>query len=339
MAWFLISILRPFADICRKKGDKDRADQYQAHAQELLNNIEGNAWDGSWSRRAYFDNGTPLGSATAQECQIDSLSQSWAVIVGGGSPSRAQDAMGALENYLWDKEASLLKLLTPPFDISEPHPGYIRGYLPGVRENGGQYTHAAVWTVWAYCHMGDGDKAWQLLRDIMPISHSRTDQEARIYKVEPYVMSADVYSEGQHVGRGGWSWYTGAAGWMYQVMLEGILGFHLRGDELTLAPCLPREWPDFNLRFRYHTSDYIIYCDNKKRGEQADQMMPPGAEGHGEDEDHGGQDHGDQGDHLAKGWDAEVSRSRVQVKVDGSVCAFPIRLQKDGKTHVVEVTR
>ena len=326
MGWFLISILRPFAEICRKKGDIERGDRYQAHAKELLDNIEGNGWDGSWYRRAYFDDGTPLGSATAQECQIDSLSQSWAVIVGGGSPSRAQDAMGALENYLWDKEASLLKLLTPPFDISEPHPGYIRGYLPGVRENGGQYTHAAVWTVWAYCRMRDGDKAWQLLRDILPVSHARTDQEARIYKVEPYVVSADVYSEGQHVGRGGWSWYTGAAGWMYQVMLEGVLGFHLRGEELTMDPCLPREWPDFNLRFRYHDSDYIIYCDHQSLGQA------------GVDQAEQGVDDAERGDRSEKAWDADVKRGRVQVKVDGSPCAFPIRLQKDGKTHVVEVT-
>ncbi|MCL1851754.1 MAG: glycosyl transferase family 36 [Peptococcaceae bacterium] len=339
MAWFFISILRSFAPICRRMDDDERAERYLEHAEEVLKNVEKNAWDGSWYRRAYFDDGTPLGSATAQECQIDSISQSWAVITGGGSATRAQDAMVALENYLWDKEASLLKLLTPPFDMGEPHPGYIRGYLPGVRENGGQYTHAAIWAVSAYCHMGDGDRAWTLLRDLIPIFHARTDQEARTYKVEPYVVSADVYSEGQHLGRGGWSWYTGASGWMYQVMLEGILGFHLRGDELEIRPCLPREWPDFNLRFRFRTSDYIIYCDNKAREkwelgnekrDEANRRWEAGCEKEDEGETAGREE--------AVSWGQGSGRDdHVQVRLDGANCSFPVKLVDDGKTHVVEV--
>lgn len=262
LGWFLYLTLQRFAEICKIRLDDTRAERYKELAKRLQEDLERYGWDGGWYRRAYFDDGTPLGSSQSEECQIDAIAQSWAVISGAAKPSRAQDAMLALEHYLWKRDEGVLLLLTPPFDNSRVDPGYIKGYIPGVRENGGQYTHGAIWAVLAFCIMGNGDKAYELFQMLNPINHSRTESEVARYKTEPYVMSADVYAIPPHVGRGGWSWYTGAAGWMYQAGLEGILGFHLSGDELKLNPCLPKHWPGYKLNFKYKKTEYKIEVDN-----------------------------------------------------------------------------
>jgi cyclic beta-1,2-glucan synthetase len=258
LGWFLIATLKNFIPVCELQGDSARAEKYRTIVAELSENMDQYAWDGAWYRRAYYDDGTPLGSISSPECQIDAIAQSWSVISGNARESRAEDAMLALERYLWDKEEALLKLFTPPFDKTEKNPGYIRGYTPGVRENGGQYTHAAIWAILAFTKMGENDKALALFQMLNPINHSRTSQEAAKYKAEPYVMAADVYTVQPNVGRGGWTWYTGAAGWMYQVALEGILGFKIENDKLTVSPGVPRHWPEFTVEYCYKTAHYQI---------------------------------------------------------------------------------
>lgn len=265
LGWFLYLTLMRFIPVCERLNDGSRADHYRQIAENLKENIERYGWDGGWYRRAYFDDGTPIGSARNQECQIDAIAQSWAVLSGAAKPSRARDAMLALQNYLVRREEGILLLLTPPFDHSEPDPGYIRGYVPGVRENGGQYTHGALWAVLAHTHMGEGEKALELFQLLNPVNHARTESEVARYKAEPYVVAADVYAIPPHVGRGGWTWYTGAAGWMYQIALEGILGFHLNGDKLTINPCISKEWPGYSLEFRYKSSSYRITVENPDR--------------------------------------------------------------------------
>lgn len=262
LGWFLINILNNFAPLCREMDDEDRGTRYLEAAQRIAENIELHAWDGSWYRRAYFDNGLPLGSAENTECKIDSLTQSWAVISGAGQKERIVDAMTAVENYLVKKDEGLVMLLTPPFDDGDLNPGYIKGYVPGVRENGGQYTHAAAWVIYAFAKMGCQDKAWSLYHMINPINHTRTSIESATYKVEPYVIAADVYAVQPHVGRGGWTWYTGSASWMYKVGLEAILGFWKEGKKLYFKPCIPKEWPGFSLRYRYLKSVYQIEVKN-----------------------------------------------------------------------------
>lgn len=262
LAWFLVIVLNRFASVCEARQDRELAESYRDTARELVQNIERHGWDGGWYRRAYFDDGTPMGSANNEECQIDAIAQSWAALSGQAKPSRVTDAMLALEHYLLKKEEGILLLLTPPFDCSQPDPGYIKGYVPGVRENGGQYTHGAIWAILAFAQMGEGEKAYDLFRMLNPINHSRTESEAGRYKTEPYVMAADVYAIHPHVGRGGWSWYTGAAGWMYTAGLEGILGFKLIGDKLTFEPCLPRHWQGYHLTYRYKTAVYKIEVEN-----------------------------------------------------------------------------
>ena len=266
LGWFLIVTLKSFADICDLRRDYERGLKYRRIVQELNENLERYAWDGGWYRRAYFDDGTPLGSARNEECQIDALAQSWSVISGGAKPSRAKDAMMALENYLLRKEDGILLLLTPPFNKSRPDPGYIKGYVPGVRENGGQYTHGAIWSILAYAKMGEGDKAAELFHLLNPINHARTDTEVARYKAEPYVMAADVYAIPPHVGRGGWTWYTGAAGWMYQAGLLGILGFALEESKLFLNPCIPKYWESYKIKYRYHSTLYEIEVENPNGG-------------------------------------------------------------------------
>jgi cellobiose phosphorylase len=251
LGWFLYTTLDRFIPICRARKDKKRAERYEKVAAELVESIEKNGWDGGWYRRAYFDDGTPLGSEHNEECRIDSISQSWSVISGAGKLSRTREAMRALEHYLINREEGLIKLLTPPFDKSPLEPGYIKGYVPGVRENGGQYTHAAVWTVLAFAKMGDGNKAWELFHMINPVNHTRTPIELCKYKVEPYVTSADVYTVPPHTGRGGWTWYTGSAGWMYRVGIEWILGFKLRGNRFAIDPCIPKEWREYSINYRF----------------------------------------------------------------------------------------
>jgi len=262
LGWFLYLTLTHFIGICDSRQDSERGVRYQSLAEELQKNIELYGWDGGWYRRAYFDDGTPLGSSQNTECQIDALAQSWSVISGAARSTRAEDAMLALEHYLWRKEDGLLLLLTPPFDKLLPDPGYIKGYVPGVRENGGQYTHGAAWAILAYTTLGEGDKAAELFQMLNPIYHARTEHEVNRYKVEPYVMAADVYATHSHVGRGGWTWYTGAAGWMYQAGLEGILGFKRQGDKLVLKPCIPSRWPGFSLTYLYQTTKYEIFVEN-----------------------------------------------------------------------------
>ncbi len=258
LSWFLLENLRLFESLARLHGDDDFAGLCASHAEELRANTEAYAWDGEWYRRAYFDDGTPLGSATNDECRIDSISQSWAVISGAGSPERARAAMKAVDKMLVDRAAGLVKLLDPPFDKSEMEPGYIKGYLPGVRENGGQYTHAAVWTAMAFALMGETEKAWELFHMLSPMSHAGDSAAAEVYKVEPYVMSADIYSAAPHTGRGGWTWYTGAAGWMYRLAVETLLGLHLEVDRLRMEPRVPKTWDSFKIYYRYRETHYDI---------------------------------------------------------------------------------
>ena len=224
--------------------------------------LEAHGWDGDWYRRAYFDDGTPLGSVANAECRIDSIAQSWGVLSGAAEPARASRAMAAVEEYLVRRGQELILLFTPPFDRSAVEPGYIKGYPPGVRENGGQYTHAAIWAVMAFAALGDGDKANELFSILNPINRTSTRAGVHRYKVEPYVIAADVYAERPHIGRGGWTWYTGSAGWMYRAGIEWLLGFRLRGANLHLDPCIPRAWRGFEIRFRYHASLYEITVEN-----------------------------------------------------------------------------
>lgn len=265
LGWFLYTVLTKFIPICAARNEQQRAKRYSRIAAELAVAIEKNAWDGSWYRRAYFDDGTPLGSAANSECKIDSIAQSWAVISEVGRPSRAEEAMQAVENYLVDREAGIIKLLTPPFGDGPLQPGYIKGYVPGVRENGGQYTHAAVWTVLAFAKLGMGDKAWELFHLINPINHGRTPMEVMRYKVEPYVLAADVYAVHPNAGRGGWTWYTGAAGWMYRVGIEHLLGIKKLGANLFFDPCIPKDWPGFEVRYKLPKTLYRIRVRNPKR--------------------------------------------------------------------------
>lgn len=262
LGWFLATVLEKFSACCLAMGDAEKASQYVAIKTQLATALEDNAWDGSWYRRAYFDNGQPLGSIQNSDCKIDSIAQSWAVISGLGNPQRAVQAMNSLEDYLISRDAGLIKLLTPPFDEGDSEPGYIKGYVPGVRENGGQYTHAAAWVIMAFAKLGDGDKASELFELINPINHTSNLREAARYKVEPYVMAADVYTVHPHIGRGGWTWYTGSAGWMYRAGLESILGFQKNGDILIMDPCIPRKWRTYVIQYQYLTSRYDITVSN-----------------------------------------------------------------------------
>jgi cyclic beta-1,2-glucan synthetase len=262
MAWFLHANLWEHAKIAEARGERDRAERWRQHVDFLKVALEREAWDGDWYRRAYFDDGTPLGSASNTECRIDSIAQSWGVISGAADPARRVRAMAALEEYLVRRGDGLVLLFTPPFDRSPLDPGYIKGYLPGVRENGGQYTHAALWAVIAFAALGDGDKAGELFGILNPINHASTRAGLYRYKVEPYVAAADIYAEFPHVGRGGWTWYTGSSGWMYRAGLEWILGFRLRGATLHLDPCIPRAWPGFELTFLYHSARYRVRVEN-----------------------------------------------------------------------------
>jgi len=263
LGWFLYCVLQRIIPICRRMGDNERANTYQAYAIKIIEAIEKEAWDGSWYRRAYFDDGTPLGSIQNEEGKIDSLSQSWAAISAAAKSSRVEEAMSAMEKYLIDRKNGLIKLLTPPFYDSELNPGYIKGYLPGVRENGGQYTHAATWVIYAFSQLGNGERAWELFNMINPINHARTDTERITYKVEPYVMAADVYAVYPNEGRGGWTWYTGAAGWMYRIGLEHILGIKKQGNFLIIEPCIPQKMSEYSVRYLYGDSVYNILIKNQ----------------------------------------------------------------------------
>jgi len=258
LAFFLYDVLTQFAELARVHGDSAFADRCLAEAQRLQQNIELNAWDGDWYRRAYFDNGEPLGSRSNPECQIDSLPQSWSVISGAGDPPRSRQAMQSVDRRLVHRDTGLVQLFAPPFDNSALEPGYIKGYIPGVRENGGQYTHGAIWTAMAFALMGESDRAWELFAMLNPIHHGGTPQQVAVYKVEPYVVAADVYAIAPHVGRGGWTWYTGSAGWMYRLLIETLLGANLEGEQLRLAPRMPRAWTTFKIHYRYRQTVYHI---------------------------------------------------------------------------------
>lgn len=262
LGWFLCATLQRFIPICTRMGREEQAQRYEEMIGKITGAIEENAWDGNWYKRAFFDNGASLGSSKNRECKIDSLAQTWAVISGQGEPERVKKAMNSLEDYLVMREEGLIKLLTPPFDDGDLEPGYIKGYVPGVRENGGQYTHAAAWVIIAFAMLGEGDKALELFDLINPINHSRTGREAAIYKVEPYVIAADVYSVYPHVGRGGWTWYTGSAGWVYKAGIESILGLRKNGEELTIDPCIPKKWQSYRITYKYGTAEYRITVKN-----------------------------------------------------------------------------
>ncbi|HSD39081.1 MAG TPA: glucoamylase family protein [Rhodocyclaceae bacterium] len=277
LGFFLCEVLREFASLARRVGDEDSADLCAEEGARLRQNIEQHGWDGDWYRRAYFDDGRPLGSASNAECRIDSISQSWSVLSateeGVGNPVRSRQAMQAVNTHLVRRDHGLIQLLDPPFDTSDLNPGYIRGYVPGVRENGGQYTHAAIWTTMAFAALGEHERAWELFRMINPVNHALTPEGVTIYKVEPYVVTADVYAMAPHTGRGGWSWYTGSAGWMYRLIVESLLGLRLAGESLSLAPCLPADWQVFNMTYRYRETPYFLSVTQERVEHQTGQKV------------------------------------------------------------------
>ncbi|MEO6207980.1 MAG: hypothetical protein ABIP77_08505, partial [Candidatus Limnocylindrales bacterium] len=304
LGWFLQTVLTAFVPIAEARGDGARAERWRAHLKTTGRALERHGWDGDWYRRAYFDDGTPLGSATNVECRIDSIAQSWSVISGVATPDRAVRAMAAVDDQLVRRGDGLVLLFTPPFNTSNVDPGYVKGYLPGIRENGGQYTHGAIWSILAFAALGDGDRAGELFSMLNPINHASTRTGVHRYKVEPYVMAADVYAEAPHIGRGGWTWYTGSAGWMYQAGVESILGLRMRGTTLLIDPCIPRAWPRYEMDVEYRTAKYSIVVENP---------------------------HG-------------VSRGVAAAEVDGAVLPTPmltggavIQLVDDGGTHRVRV--
>ncbi|MGO4222031.1 glucoamylase family protein [Lysobacter sp. TAF61] len=266
LGFFLFDVLQHFKEVAHARGDDTFAAYCHDQSQRLRANLEAHGWDGKWYLRAWFDDGTPLGSTRSDECRIDSISQSWSVLSGAADDARARQAMASLDRYLVRRDAGLIQLLDPPFDRTTNDPGYIRGYVPGVRENGGQYTHAAVWAAMAFARQGDSARAWELARMINPVNHALDADDAARYKVEPYVLAADVYGVAPHVGRGGWTWYTGSAGWMYRLLTESLLGLQRTGAHMSLHPCLPADWPEYRLQYRYGTSLYSIRVKQRDTG-------------------------------------------------------------------------
>jgi cellobiose phosphorylase len=273
LAFFLHEVLIQFSSISRRRGDTAFASRCETEANSLAKNIEEHGWDGQWYLRAFFDDGSPLGSSTNPECRIDSITQSWSVLSRVGAPERQRQGMEAVDHYLVRRKAGLIQLLDPPFDQSALDPGYIKGYVPGVRENGGQYTHAAIWATMAFAERGDNTRAWELLSMINPVHHTQTPEKTAIYKNEPYVVSADVYAVSPHTGRGGWSWYTGSAGWLYRLMLETLLGLRLEEGTLKFKPCLPADWKEYEIHYRYRETTYhisVVQRTDGKRDEEQD---------------------------------------------------------------------
>jgi cyclic beta-1,2-glucan synthetase len=262
LGWFLYANMSDFADICDQQGDSGRAERYRTRGEELRQALEDNAWDGEWYIRAFYDDGAPLGSRDNAECQIDSIAQSWALISAAGGPERTRQAMAAVDLRLVSEDAALIRLFTPPFDETPRDPGYIKGYPPGIRENGGQYTHAAIWAIWGYVELGQGDRAERLFRLINPIYHSHTPELVARYEVEPYVVAADVYGEPPHIGRGGWTWYTGSGGWLYQLGLCAILGLRRQENEFIIEPCIPQDWSSYEMTVRHGETRYHIRVMN-----------------------------------------------------------------------------
>jgi cyclic beta-1,2-glucan synthetase len=263
LGWFLATTMKQFTGICEYMQDQKRAGEYRSQAEKIIAAVEASAWDGDWYRRAYYDDGFPLGSKQNRECQIDSLGQSWAVIAGNTDPSRRATAMESAYQRLVDHNDNLIRLLTPPFDKTPHNPGYIKGYPPGIRENGGQYTHAALWLIWAFADLGQADRAHELFNLINPIHHGEASGQLERYRVEPYVIAADVYSTPPHNGRGGWTWYTGSASWMYRLGVERLLGITRKADQLEIHPCIPKEWKGYQINYRFGTSLYHIRIENQ----------------------------------------------------------------------------
>ena len=257
LGFFLYDALQCFSRLAVDQADTAFADECIRAAEALAINLNAHGWDGEWYRRAWFDEGQPLGASGNKECAIDSIAQSWSVLSGVAPEERAAQAMGSLDRHLVRREHGLIQLLDPPFDKGNPDPGYIRGYVPGVRENGGQYTHAAIWATMAFAQRRD-PRAWELFNLINPINHARDVEQVDIYKVEPYVVPADVYAVAPHIGRGGWSWYTGSAGWMYRLIIESLLGVQRHGDQLRIAPTLPTEWDGYLIEYRHGNSRFVI---------------------------------------------------------------------------------
>jgi len=262
LGFFLYLVLEKFIPICEQKGDIEKANHYKTMMENLKRALNTNGWDGRWFKRAYTDDGDILGSLENEECRIDSIAQSWSVISGAGDNDKKFISMESLENHLIDKENGIIKLLDPPFENGKLQPGYIKSYLPGVRENGGQYTHAAIWVVIAEAILGFGDKATELYRMINPIEHSRTKNAVQKYKVEPYVIAADVYGCSNLAGRGGWTWYTGSSSWFYVAGIEYILGMKVNNNILSFNPCIPKEWKEFSIRYKFEESIYNIHISN-----------------------------------------------------------------------------
>jgi cellobiose phosphorylase len=299
LAFFLYDVLERFGRLAERRNDQALTRLCREQAEKLRENIELHAWDGEWYRRAYFDNGEPLGSAMNPECQIDSLPQSWSVISGAAQPERTRIALDAVAHRLIQREAGLIQLFDPPFDKSSLEPGYIKGYVPGVRENGGQYTHAAIWTVMAFALAGETTRAWDFFKLINPILKTQTAAAVTRYKVEPYVMAADVYSVAPHTGRGGWTWYTGSAGWMYRLLTETLLGIEVRVDVLHFTPRLPAAWKSFKLHYRFRETFYRISCQN-----------------------------------VSGSW-----KGPPRITVDGTITGMDVvKLKNDGLEHVVELS-
>ena len=278
LAFFLFHVLTQFADLARRRGDVERAERYLVEAGRLRGNIETHGWDGQWYRRAYFDDGTPLGSSANEECQIDAISQSWSVLSGAGMRVRTEAAMSSVYERLVRRNSRLILLLDPPFDKSDLNPGYIKGYVPGVRENGGQYTHSAIWTILAAVASGDGERAWELFSLINPIAHGTQPEDIATYRVEPYVVAADVYGVDPHIGRGGWTWYTGSAGWMYRLIVESLIGLRLEVDKLYITPCLPKQWDKFRVHYRYGETFYHITIQTTGEGATVSRTLLDGVE-------------------------------------------------------------
>ncbi len=310
LAFFLHDVLVRFADVARLQSDPAFADQCVSEAARLRDSIEQHGWDGDWYRRAYFDSGEPLGSATNLECQIDSLPQSWSVLSRAADPARARKALDALDRRLVRRDLGLIQLFDPPFDTSDLKPGYVKGYVPGVRENGGQYTHAAVWAVMAFAAAGDVERAWELFGLINPIRHGDSAAAIATYKVEPYVVAADVYTNPQHAGRGGWTWYTGSAGWMYRLVIESLLGLRRERDRLRVEPLMPRGWDGFDLHYRHHQAVFHLHVQNLGRENGSRTVTRVACDGI------------DQPDKTIPLWD-DQNEHQVEIEVGG---AEPVRL-------------
>jgi cellobiose phosphorylase len=306
LGFFLHEVLRRFEPLAERMGDGERARRYAAERFRLQTALNGPGWDGAWYRRAMTDEGDWLGSVHNRECRIDAIAQSWAVISGAGEEDKCRMAMESLDRELVDRELSVIRLLTPPFEHTDPSPGYIQGYPPGIRENGAQYTHGVLWSIGAWSMLGRGDKAFEMFRMLNPINHARTESEVRRYCGEPYVMAADVYTGEPHAGRAGWTWYTGAAGWMYRLGLEAILGIRMKEGRLHIRPCIPPEWREFTVRYRYGGSEWRIDVKNPDGRSTGIRRLAI---------------------------DGEEARPAGADREDGAL----LTLTDDGKTHVVEL--